>query len=47
MDERINKMRLLHRQYNINLTLNNKEILSLAKIWVNCEDIMLNETSQS
>ena len=27
--------------------LKNKEILSLVKIRVNCEDIMLNETSQS
>ena len=32
---------------NMLFSLKNKEILSLAKMWVNCEDIMLNETSQS
>ena len=32
---------------NMSFSLKNKEILSLAKMWVNCEDIMLNETSQS
>ena len=37
----------MHTQWSTNSAFKRKEILTLATIWMNLEDLMLSETSQS